>query len=291
MTPGDFSTYTAQDLQDPSIDHEDLQKITVQRPDLWSSVLKHPNCYPELAEYIHSQRPATPQRPSTPPTSQKQFDLSSQVTEAEESHAEAPETTQFEQPTQVVQPQRPSVAPQVGRQQEQTQQTQQAQAHAHTGQHQSTPQPAPTGPVKTAAWRTWMQGVLLVVTVVAIGSLFLPLATVTVEETSDSINYFHQEMPEHTVTILVLRIVSLFLVLVLGAVALLTCKGWLRIITAVLGILIGGVCAYDGIVLILGFSEMSHVSIEIGSLMLAIMGVILALISIITLLPARKKYQ
>lgn len=66
--PGEPSSYTAEDLDDPSIDAVTLRNIAAERPDLWPQVLQHPSCYPGLADYIRAQQgpaqpPAAPQAP------------------------------------------------------------------------------------------------------------------------------------------------------------------------------------------------------------------------------------
>lgn len=51
MNPSDIS---AGDLNDPTIDAETLRQIAVERPDLRSTILQHPNCHAELANFIQN---------------------------------------------------------------------------------------------------------------------------------------------------------------------------------------------------------------------------------------------
>lgn len=50
---------TARDLENPHFTAQDLQSIASVRPDLYDSVLRHPNCYPELASWINARRSAS----------------------------------------------------------------------------------------------------------------------------------------------------------------------------------------------------------------------------------------
>lgn len=63
MNGKDPASYTAQDLADPTIDASTLGQLASSRPDLWQQILQHPNCYPELRQYIQQQSGAAPPPP------------------------------------------------------------------------------------------------------------------------------------------------------------------------------------------------------------------------------------
>ena len=65
MTQRDPSTFTVADLADPTLDLATLGAVASVRPDLWSSILAHPNCTPELTAYIQKYSP-TPIAPAAP---------------------------------------------------------------------------------------------------------------------------------------------------------------------------------------------------------------------------------
>lgn len=63
------ASYTSDDLNDPAIDAETLRQLAAERADLWPEILRHPNCYPALADYIRAQQ-GPPQAPSGQPQEQ-----------------------------------------------------------------------------------------------------------------------------------------------------------------------------------------------------------------------------
>ncbi|WP_298039158.1 hypothetical protein [uncultured Microbacterium sp.] len=62
------STCTAADLLDPNIPSATLGAVATARPDLWSMILAHPNCYPALAAHIQQHLPSlrVPQQATAP---------------------------------------------------------------------------------------------------------------------------------------------------------------------------------------------------------------------------------
>lgn len=67
MNGKDPASYTAQDLADPTIDASTLAQLASSRPDLRQHILYHPNCYPELRQYIQEQSGATQAPPQASP--------------------------------------------------------------------------------------------------------------------------------------------------------------------------------------------------------------------------------
>jgi len=53
----DFSKFTENDTLDPNLSPASLALIAAQRPDLHKHVLKNPNCYSDLADWIINQNP------------------------------------------------------------------------------------------------------------------------------------------------------------------------------------------------------------------------------------------
>ncbi|WP_105036567.1 hypothetical protein [Cryobacterium aureum] len=73
-SPEPFS-YTLADLADPGVEPATLGHIATARPDLWSVILTHPNCYPELADWLRQRMPRadeqTPARGWVEPSAQR----------------------------------------------------------------------------------------------------------------------------------------------------------------------------------------------------------------------------
>lgn len=66
MNDRPLSSFTAAELSDPTIAAATLGQLSGERPDLWPAILAHPNCYPQLTQYIH-QRMASMPPPMVPP--------------------------------------------------------------------------------------------------------------------------------------------------------------------------------------------------------------------------------
>jgi hypothetical protein len=63
MTDRDPSSFTVEELSDPTIPAAVLGQIAASRPDLWPAILGHPNTYPELRAYIIQQLPGAESAP------------------------------------------------------------------------------------------------------------------------------------------------------------------------------------------------------------------------------------
>lgn len=77
----DPSTVTAEDLQNPYIEAENLRQIALARPDLRHVILQHPNCHAELAEFIQqlpdSEQPGAPHMQPYPEPNQSSWNSQS----------------------------------------------------------------------------------------------------------------------------------------------------------------------------------------------------------------------
>lgn len=66
MTMPEPSSITAADVAAPGMDAATLGQIAAVRPDLWSAILAHLNCYPELAGWIRQRMPAVAEESPAP---------------------------------------------------------------------------------------------------------------------------------------------------------------------------------------------------------------------------------
>lgn len=272
MTQRDPASYRIEELTDPSLHTDVLRHMAFSRPDLWGAVLRHPNCYPELAAYIGQRRGEQP--PAIPQPGEGQ------------AHQQPGEGQAHQQPNQHVQQMSTGVKTLAAgargyfndtvlpatKQAAQTTQQRMGEHHAGT----------PTRPM----WRFLVQIALVVLAFFGTIALFLPLASVSVFGFSESFNYFHAEAPSGEGAFM---LTGFIVVILAGVTAILLQATWVRITAAVLAILTGLISAINGFVTTAALANEPMVSLGAGSVLLAVIGVALVVAAVVTLLPAKKQ--
>lgn len=264
MTQRDPASYHAEELRDPSLHTDVLRHIANSRPDLWDAVLYHPNCYPELANYISQRRGEQPQTIPTHIEAQPQREPNphaQQMSTGAKAFA-AGARGYFSE----------TVLPATRKAAQTTIQ--------RIGDHSAKPGAAPQ-PV----WRLWVQIALVVLAFFGTIALFLPIASVSVFGFNESFNYFHGEAPSGEGAIM---LTGFILVILAGVAAVLLRVTWARITAAVLAILVGLLSAINGFGTMAALGNEPMVSLGAGIVLLALLGVALIAAAVVTLLPARK---
>lgn len=272
MTQRDPASYHIEELTDPSLHTDVLRHMAFSRPDLWDAVLRHPNCYPELAAYIGQRRGEQP--PAIPQPREGQ------------AHQQPGEGQTHQQPNQHVQQMSAGVKTFAAGARGYLNDTvlpatkQAAQTtHQRMGQHNAG---TPTQPM----WRFLVQIALVVLAFFGTIALFLPLASVSAFGFSESFNYFHAEAPSGEG---VFMLTGFIVVTLAGVTAILLRATWARITAGVLAILTGLISAINGFVTTAALTNEPMVSLGAGSVLLAVIGVALVAAAVVTLVPVKKQ--
>lgn len=175
-------------MLDPQLSGLQLQELAGQRPDLWPEILAHPNCYPELAQWIQASWAAQAQSTNQPQPVES-VNLVQPETPQPEPVQPQPE---FVQPQPEMQPAQPQPEVQPVAQQPQPVQPQPAQPQPEFTQPQTQFQPAqPAHPQISISGKTGAKAskrkkskgltialttltVLVVAALVGVGILYVP---------------------------------------------------------------------------------------------------------------------
>ncbi|MEU3018942.1 hypothetical protein ABZ635_16265 [Nocardiopsis sp. NPDC007018] len=294
----DPASYSAQELADPRVDATTLRHVAAARPDLWQSILNHPNCDAELAAYLRqNSRPATPPpggHPQGPP------------------HAQGPQTHPGAAPQQgpppQYGPQPPAGPPPQGAPQTEGQPSQASQgaqqmaagakdlANGAKAYFTNTVAPAAVSAAQTVSqrsgqasgtlhWSIWCRFAIPALALVGIISLLLPLGSVSYGGRTEHFNYFSPDAPGEEG---VLMLTFYIFVIVFGVVSLLTGQRWALITVAVMGIVTGVFGMLNGFGNASRISSEAYASAGFGAILLGISGLALIVAAVITLLPQQK---
>jgi len=213
-------------LLDPSVDQAALAQLAGSRPDLHAAILAHPNCYPELADWIKQTNPAAAaQRVAADPVATVPVVAADPV-------AAAPVVAQV-QPVVAA----PVAAP--------------TPDFATPAPAYATPafQPAPMMPAAQFALPAatkpkigWAPFVLLAGVVIAAISLFLPLVSASgfgMTLTSGSYFNWTDSDGSNIKTVGIMWAVMLAIVLLLTILAIAVRSMWARVLAGVFGLLVG----------------------------------------------------
>jgi len=238
MNAPEISTVTAQDLANPYITGETLERTAWARPDLWWNIMGHPNCPAELATQLRQRLAPVP-------------DLSSRATP---------------RPADPAVEQMAAGAKQLaaGARDFLSQRVIPAATSTARSVQQAVSQQTSTGS-SPDVWRGRALVAVPALAFVAILSLFLPAVTASVYGFSRTANYFTEGTGGEGVFLLVV------LLTVIGSAmaALLTHARWARIVTGVAGIVVGGFGAVDGFGTAANVSNLSYASVGVGMVLLA----------------------
>lgn len=281
--PRDPASYSAQELADPRIDSMTLRQIGAVRPDLWRLIHDHPNCDRELAEYIRRNTPPAvqPQGPQQPTGHQQQPPHGFQPPGA---HPQGP-------------------APHGGQPGQASQGAQQIASGAKElakgakTYFTTTVAPAAVGAAQTVSqrsgqapgavhWSIWFRFAIPALALVAIISLFLPLASLSYRGYSESFNYFSPEAPDGEGAIMLTFFV---VVIVFGVVSLVTGKKWALITAAVIAIIAGLFGTINGLGTASSVNNQGIGSVGAGAIFLGLSSLALVASAIVTLLPQKQQ--
>ncbi|WP_017547040.1 variant leucine-rich repeat-containing protein [Nocardiopsis prasina] len=281
--PRDPASYSAQELADPRIDSMTLRQIGAVRPDLWRLIHDHPNCDRELAEYIRRNTPpaAQPQGPQQPTGSQQQ-----------PPHGFQPPGAHPQDP--------PPHGGQPGQASQGAQQIASGAKELAKGARTyftTTVAPAAVGAAQTVSqrsgqapgavhWSIWFRFAIPALALVAIISLFLPLASVSYMGYSESINYFSPDAPDGEGAIMLTFFV---VVIVFGVVSLVTGKKWALITAAVIAIIAGLFGTINGLGTASSVNNQGIGSVGAGAIFLGLSSLALVASAIVTLLPQKQQ--
>lgn len=270
MNSRETSSYTESDFADPGIDAATLRQVATARADLRSAILAHPNCYPELTDWLRQRIRAADEQPPAP----------------------GPTATAAPEPLEVPRrSQDPSVQPMSAGAKQLA-----AGAKAYFS---STVAPAAAGAARSiqsavneragkppagANWNTWVPFIVPVAAFIAIISLFLPIGSVSVFGYSISINFFSEEAGGEGVMLLILMLAAI----AFAVVSILIRKKWARITAGIVGILVGLFGMIDGFATMANMSSVHGASVGSGVVLLAIASTVLLVAAILTLLPQKR---
>ncbi|WP_156208120.1 hypothetical protein [Nocardiopsis sp. SBT366] len=288
--PRDPASYSAQELADPRIDSMTLRQIGAVRPDLWRLIHDHPNCDRELAEYIRRNTPPVP--PSQPQTGAQPHGLQQPTGPQQQPHG-------FQPPGAHPQGQPPHGG-QPGQTSQGAQQIASGAKELAKGAKTyftTTVAPAAVGAAQTVSqrsgqapgavhWSIWFRFAIPALALVAIISLFLPLASVSYAGRSASVNYFSPDAPEGEGAVMLALFV---VVIVFGVVSLVTGKKWALITAAVIAIIAGLFGMINGLGTASSVNSQGIGSVGAGAIFLGLAGLALVASAVVTLLPQKQQ--
>ncbi|MET9798345.1 hypothetical protein [Nocardiopsis alba] len=313
--PRDPAGYSAQELADPRIDSETLRRIAAVRPDLWPSILRHPNCDGGLAAHIRQNTPQTgppsqtgPRPPmGGPPQSGPQVPMGGGPLQT---GPQGPPGTGPQGPVGGPQggpmppmggPGRPPMggAPQTGAQPSPA--AQQAASNAKDLANGAktyfadTVAPAAMSAARTVSqrsgegsdavhWTIWVRFAVPVIALIGAISLFMPIASASYGGYSVSVNYFSEEVAAGEGAIMLIGFIA---VIAFSVVSLMTGKKWAAITAGVLAILFGLIGTINGFGTGSSASGQAYASAGAGAILLGISGLLLLIAAIVTLLPKK----
>lgn len=246
----EVSSYTVEDLANPGIDAATLGQLASARPDLSGAILAHPNCYPELANWLSQGMQANDEQPPAPVPNETAGQM---VTSVEHGSVALKQTKgdnlgmneyQNPMPPTLVDERRKSLDPSV---QQMSAGARQVAAGAKD-YFANTVAPAAVGVTKSiqhtvnqptrqspasANWNDWVPFIVPVAAFIAIISLFLPVVSVSAFGYSMSANFFSEEVGGEGFMLLILMLAAIaFAVVSVG-----TRKKWARITARIVGII------------------------------------------------------
>lgn len=304
--PRDPAGYSAQELADPRIDSETLRRIAAVRPDLWPSILRHPNCDGGLAAHIRQNTPqaAPPSRTGPrppmggPPQSGPQAPMGGgSLQTGPQGSVGGPRNGPV---PPVGGPGRPGSPPMGGAPQSGAQSSQAASgakdlANGAKTYFADTVAPAAMSAARTVSersgegsgavhWTIWVRFAVPVLALIGIISLFMPIASASYRGYSVSVNYFSEEAPPGEGAVMLIGFIA---VIAFSVVSLMTGKKWAVITAGVLAILFGLVGTINGFGSGSSASGQAYASAGSGAILLGISGLLLLIAATVTLLPKK----
>lgn len=279
---------------DPNLDAAALAQLASQRRDLWPAIQRHPNCYPELRDWIGQQLAQPEQQPTAQEWTQNSQAQPEQKPTEEEwarnfqaQHGREPTMSEYQAALRNREMRRNTptmeefsegakraatgaknffdqrVAPA-------------AKSAARQAQNAYSRQ---SGSPQFALWSNRAPLVLAGAALIAIFSLMMPIASFG----GMSVNFFHEETRAEGIPVLILLIITIGA----SAATYLVPLKWLRITTGVIGAIAGLFATYDGFANVMIFSDMASTSVGMGVVLLGICGLVMLAATVLTFLSLR----
>jgi hypothetical protein len=308
MNSNQQSGIGSDDLSDPNIDAQTLARLAETRPDLWPAIQRHPNCYPQLQQWISQnlgQQPtASGQQPPhdflpTPeqwaaefqrtngrePTMSEFRDAQAQGAIARERKPTDPSMQQMSQGArQLAEGARGFFTQRVAPTAVGAARTVQSSVGDQVGQAR-----------KSSSWQAWVPIALPAFAVIGLIALFFPAATASASgfgfSVSDSQTFFDEDAGGLGWWLLILQLA----VLGFGVTAIANRAKWARITAGTVGVVVGLTAAFSGFGIIGAASSYGGSSMGIsasaspgpGAVILAIASLGMLAAAVLTLLTLR----
>ena len=313
MSMENLSNSGSENLSDPNIDPQALARLAETRRELWPAIYQHPNCYPELQQWISQQLGQQHYQPQTPsgqqqPQAQSHLTPDQWAAEFQRNSGREPTMSEFRnaQLRGEVAQERAAADPSM------QQMTQGARQLADGAKGFFTQRVAPTavGAARNvqksigeqagqarggAGWRAWIPAALPAFALLSILALFLPAATASASaygfSVSDSQSYFDEDAEGIGWWLLIF----LLIVLVFAVIAMVNRAKWARITAGVAGIVTGLFAAFSGFGIIAAANDFSGSGMGVsasasagpGAVILAITSVGILVAAVLTLVMLR----
>src|SRR5690625_2182219 len=262
---------------DPNLDAPALAQLASHRRDLWPAIQHHPNCYPELREWIGQQLAQPEQKPTEEEWARNfQAQHGREATMSEYQTALQNREMRRNNPTMEEFSEGAKRAVTGAKNFFDQRVAPAAKSAARQAQNAYSRQ---SGSPQFALWSNRAPLILAGAALVAIFSLMMPIASMA----GMSVNFFHEETRAEGIPLLILLIVTI------GAstAAYLVPVKWLRITTGVIGAIAGLFATYDGFANVMIFSDMTGTSVGMGIILLGICGLIMLAATVLIFLSLR----
>ena len=309
MNNDQHSGIGSDDLSDPNIDAQTLARLAETRPDLWPGIQQHPNCYPQLQQWISQNQG---QQPPTASGQQHPHDFlptpEQWAAEFQRTNGREPTMSEFRdaQAQGMIAHERKPMDPSM------QQMSQGARQLAEGARGFFTQRVAPTAvgaartvqssvgeqvgqARKSSSWQAWVPIALPAFALIGIIALFFPAATASASgfglSYSESQTFFDDDAGGAGWWLLILHLA----VLGFGVTAIANRAKWARITAGTAGVVVGLIAAFSGFGIIGAASSFGGSSMGIsasaspgpGAVILAIASLGMLAAAVLTLLTLR----
>lgn len=262
---------------DQNLDATSLAQLASQRRDLWPAIQHHPNCYPELREWIGQQLAQPEQKPT-----EEEWALNFQAQHGREATMSEYQTALQNREMRRNNPTMEEFSEGAKRAVTGAKNffdQRVAPAAKNAARQAQNAYSRQSGSPQFALWSNRAPLILAGAALVAILSLMMPIASMA----GMSVNFFHEETRAEGIPLLILLIVTI------GAstATYFVPVKWLRITTGVIGAIAGLFATYDGFANVMIFSDMTSTSVGMGIILLGICGLIMLAATVLIFLSLR----
>lgn len=309
MNNDQHSGIGSDDLSDPNIDAQTLARLAETRPDLWPAIQRHPNCYPQLQQWI-SQNLGQQTTASAQQSPQTGFLPTPEQWAAEFQRTNGREPTMSEfrdaQTQGAIAQERKPMDPSM----QQISQGAKQLADGARGFFTQRVAPTAVGAARTvqssvgeqvgqartgSSWQAWVPIALPMFALIGIIALFFPAATASASgfgfSISDSQTFFDEDAGGAGWWLLILQLA----VLGFAITAIANRAKWARITAGTAGVIVGLIAAFSGFGIIGAASSVGGSSMGIsasaspgpGAVILAIASLGMLAAAVLTLVTLR----